>query len=87
MCVALGSQGEIVLAIASSAIAALQIPGGRTTHSRFCIPFSVDECSTCTIEPQSPLVMLIAKTKLIIWDEALMMHKHCFEAVDIISNT
>jgi len=82
MCAALRSQGEIVLAVASSGIVALLIPGGRTAHSRFCIPFSVDECSTCTIEPDSPLVILIAKAKLIIWDEASMMHIHCFEAVD-----
>ncbi|KEH35798.1 PIF1-like helicase [Medicago truncatula] len=82
MCAALRSQGEIVLAVASSGIAALLIPDGRTAHSRFCIPFSVDECSTCTIEPDSPLAILIVKAKLIIWDEAPMMHIHCFEAVD-----
>jgi len=82
MCAALRSKGEIVLAVASSGIAALLIPGGRTAHSRFCIPFNIDECSTCTIEPDSPLAKLIAKAKLIIWDEAPMMHKHCFEAVD-----
>ena len=82
MCAALRSQGEIVLAVASSGIVALLIPGGRTAHSRFCIPFSVDGCSTCTIEPDSPLAILIATAKLIIWDEAPMMHIHCFEAVD-----
>jgi len=82
MCAALRSQGEIVLAVASSGIDALLIPGGRTAHSRFCIPFNVDECSTCTIEPDSHLAILIAKAKLIIWDEAPMMRKHCFEAVD-----
>jgi ATP-dependent DNA helicase PIF1 len=82
MCAALRSQGDIVLAVASSGIAALLIPGGRTAHSRFCIPFSVDECSTCTIEPNSPLAILISKAKLIIWDEEPMMHKYCFEAVD-----
>lgn len=82
MCAALRSKGEIVLAVASSGIAALLIPGGRTAHSRFCIPFQIDECSTCTIEPDSPLATLIAKAKLIIWDEAPMMHKYCFEVVD-----
>jgi len=79
---ALRSKGEIVLTVASSGIAALLIPGGRTAHSRFCIPFIVDECSTCTILPKSPLAQLIIRAKLIIWDEAPMMHKHCFEAVD-----
>ncbi|KAF3616122.1 putative L-type lectin-domain containing receptor kinase S.4-like [Capsicum annuum] len=30
----------------------------------------------------SPLASLIVKTKLIIWDEAPMMHRSCFEALD-----
>ncbi|XP_071722328.1 uncharacterized protein [Rutidosis leptorrhynchoides] len=30
----------------------------------------------------NPLAELIVKVKLIIWDEAHMTHKHCFEAVD-----
>jgi hypothetical protein len=79
---ALRSKGEIVLTVASSGIAALLIPGGRTAHSRFHIPFIIDEFSTCTICPTSPLGQLIVRAKLIIWDEAPMMHKHCFEAVD-----
>ncbi len=82
MSAALRSKGEIVLTVASSGIAALLIPGGRTAHSRFCIPLNVDEFSTCSIVPKSPMASLIERTKLIIWDEAPMMHKHCFEAVD-----
>ena len=82
MSTALRSKGEIVLTIVSSEIAALLIPGGRTTHSRFFIPLNVDEFSTCIIVPKSTLALLIQKAKLIIWDEAPMMHKHCFEAVD-----
>jgi len=82
MCAALRSKGEIVLAVASSGIAALLIPGGRTAHSRFAIPFLINECSTCTIELNSLLALLITKAKLIIWDEALMMHRYCFEVVD-----
>jgi len=42
---ALRSDGEIVLACASSGIAALLIPDGRTAHSRFGIPFIINECS------------------------------------------
>ncbi|GAU47161.1 hypothetical protein TSUD_287440 [Trifolium subterraneum] len=78
----LRSRGDILLNVASSGIAALLLPGGRTTHSRFCIPLNVDEYSTCNIHPKSHLAELIAKARLIIWDEAPMMHKHCFEAVD-----
>ncbi|MCH86130.1 helicase-like protein, partial [Trifolium medium] len=79
---ALRSTGNIVLAVASSGIASLLIPGGRTAHSRFAIPLNVNEYSTCEICPKSPLADLIRRAKLIIWDEAPMMHRHCFEAVD-----
>ncbi|XP_019171011.1 PREDICTED: uncharacterized protein LOC109166524 [Ipomoea nil] len=79
---ALRSKGEVVLNVASSGIASLLLPGGRTAHSRFAIPISVNEDSTCNIKQGSPLAELIIKAKLIIWDEAPMMHKHCFEALD-----
>jgi ATP-dependent DNA helicase PIF1 len=79
---ALRSRGEIVLTVASSGIAALLIPGGRTAHSRFGIPINIDEYSTCEIGPKDPLAALICRARLIIWDEAPMMHRHCFEAVD-----
>jgi ATP-dependent DNA helicase PIF1 len=49
MSAALRSKGEIVLTVASSGIAALLIPGGRTAHSRFAIPINVHETSTCEI--------------------------------------
>jgi hypothetical protein len=67
---AIRSRREIVLTVASSGIAAL------------LIPIIVDEISTCGIHPKSPLAELVCKAKLIIWDEAPMMHKHCFEALD-----
>jgi ATP-dependent DNA helicase PIF1 len=63
---ALRSKGEIVLAVASSGIAALLIPGGRTAHSRFEIPINISECSTCTIKPTDPQAELIRRAKLII---------------------
>lgn len=39
----LRSQGKIVLAVASSGVAALLLPGGRTAHSRFRIPIDIDD--------------------------------------------
>jgi len=51
MASALRSQGEIVLIVASSGIAALLIPGGKTAHSRFGIPILIHDASTCPIEP------------------------------------
>ncbi|XP_019166702.1 PREDICTED: uncharacterized protein LOC109162455 [Ipomoea nil] len=79
---ALRRKGEIVLNVASSGIASLLLPGGRTAHSRFAIPISVNEDSTCNIRQGTPLAELIMQSKLIIWDEAPMMHKFCFDALD-----
>lgn len=79
---ALRCKGEIVLNVASSGIASLLLPGGRTAHSRFSIPLSLNENSTCNIRQNTLVSQLIAKAKLIIWDEAPMVHKHCFEALD-----
>ena len=78
----LRSKGEIVITIASSGITSLLITGGRTAHSRFGIPLIINEDSTCNIKQGSPLVELIAKARLIIWDKAPMIHKHCFKTLD-----
>ncbi|KAF7807461.1 ATP-dependent DNA helicase PIF1-like [Senna tora] len=67
---------------ASSGIASQLIPGGRTAHSRFAIPLNIDGNSTCHIVQGSDLAELMVHTKLIIWDEAAMTHRHCFEALD-----
>ena len=45
--------GEIALAVASSGIAAEQLEGGRTDHSRFKIPIPINEPSVCNISLQS----------------------------------
>ncbi|CAH1433999.1 unnamed protein product [Lactuca virosa] len=79
---AIRSDGNIVLNVASSGIASLLLPGGRTAHSRFIIPFELTEDSFCKINPDGELASLIRKTSLIIWDEAPMVHKHAFEALD-----
>ncbi|RIA04789.1 hypothetical protein BRARA_K00943 [Brassica rapa] len=78
----LRSRKQIVLPVASSGIAALLQPNGRTAHSRFNIPLKLDEDKLCNIKPGTMLAELIEKTDLIIWDEAPMMHKHAFEALD-----
>ena len=41
------SEGKIALAVATSGIAALLLPGGRTAHSRFGLPLDITEHSTC----------------------------------------
>ncbi|XP_031111921.1 uncharacterized protein LOC116015896 [Ipomoea triloba] len=78
----LQASGDIVINVASSGIASLLLLGGRTAHSRFSIPIAINEDSTCNIKQGSHLAELIVRSKLIIWDEAPMMHKHCIEALD-----
>ena len=73
----------VALSVASSGIAALLLQGGRTAHSRFKIPVKgLDKDSCCFISKQSPEAALIRAADLIVWDEAPMMHRHVFEAVD-----
>ncbi|XP_023644880.1 uncharacterized protein LOC17896811 [Capsella rubella] len=79
---AIRSRGQIVLNVASSGIASLLLEGGRTAHSRFAIPLNPDEFAVCKIKPKSDLASLIQEASLIVWDEAPMMSKFCFEALD-----
>jgi PIF1-like helicase/Helitron helicase-like domain at N-terminus/Helicase len=81
LCAFYRAQGKVVLCVASSGIAAQLLPGGRTSHSRFKIPLSVTAMSKCHIPKQSQLAELLRNTRLIIWDEVPMQHKHCFTAV------
>jgi hypothetical protein len=78
----LRSEGKIVHAVASCGIAALLLDGGRTTHSRFHIPLNIIDESTCDIKQNTDLATLLNKTSLILWDEAPMAHRNCFEALD-----
>ncbi|KAB2601569.1 hypothetical protein D8674_002574 [Pyrus ussuriensis x Pyrus communis] len=48
----------------------------------FKIPLVITDSSICAIKKKTHLATLIEKTDLIIWDEAPMNHKHCFEALD-----
>ena len=76
------SNGGIVLTVASSGIASLLLPGGRTTHTKFAILVPTTRNSTCNIHQGSDLAELLQITKLIIWDKAPMCHKFIFEAID-----
>ena len=74
--------GRVALAVASSGIAALLLDGGKTAHSQLKIPVNIHADSLCNVSASSELAELLRATELIMWDEAPMMHKHCFEAVD-----
>ncbi|GKF21398.1 ATP-dependent DNA helicase PIF1-like protein [Tanacetum coccineum] len=70
----LRSDLKIVLVVASS--------GDKTAHNRFFIPLELLENSTCGIKQNTHLAKLMQQVELIIWDEALMMQKYAFEALD-----
>ncbi|KAK8938689.1 hypothetical protein KSP39_PZI011162 [Platanthera zijinensis] len=74
--------GHIVLATASSGIAATLLPGGTTAHLRFKIPIPVEAGSFCKFAKMSEIHKLIQHCSAILWDEAPMSHRHVFEAVD-----
>ncbi|KAF8049879.1 hypothetical protein N665_2102s0002 [Sinapis alba] len=78
----LRSVGKVVIPVASSGIAALLLPGGRTAHSRFKLPLTLSDVSMCDIHRGSTVAALIAKSDLIIWDEAPMAHRQAFETLD-----
>jgi hypothetical protein len=77
------AQGQVTVAVASSGIATLLLDKGCTTHSHFKIPVQgLNSTSTCYISRDSELAALLQAAALIVWDEALMMHRHVFEAVN-----
>ncbi|GJW01097.1 DNA helicase [Tanacetum coccineum] len=78
----LRSEGKIVLAVTSSGIASLLLPAGRTAHSRFKLPLELTDESFCHAKKKSQLGNLLVETDLIIWDEAPMNDKRCFETLD-----
>ncbi len=77
------TQGRVTIAVASSGITALLLDGGRTAHSCFKIPVQgLNNTSTCYINRDFELATLLQSAALIVWDEAVMMHMHVFEAVN-----
>ncbi|XP_076900478.1 uncharacterized protein LOC143554654 [Bidens hawaiensis] len=76
------AKGDVVLNVASSGIASLLLEGGRTAHSRFLIPINLSEDSICPVKGNTDVYELLRQTSLKIWDEAPMIHKHAFEALD-----
>eukprot|EP00267_Zea_mays_P053373 XP_020406492.1 uncharacterized protein LOC109945102 [Zea mays] len=78
----LRSQNKIAVATATSGVAASIMPGGRTAHSRFKIPLTIDDGVVCSFMKQSGTAELLRKASLIIWDEASMTKRQAVEALD-----
>ncbi len=71
-----------VVAVATSAVAAVLLDEGHTAHSTFKIPIPITAESTCSISARSQLAQDLLDTDFIIWDEIAMCHRYCVEAVD-----
>jgi Rad3-related DNA helicase len=76
------SQKKIVVATATSGVATSIMPGGRTAHSRFKIPLTIDDGAFCTFMKQSGTAKLLRASSLIIWDEASMTKRQSVEVLD-----
>ncbi|XP_010485185.1 PREDICTED: ATP-dependent DNA helicase PIF4-like [Camelina sativa] len=75
-------KGMIVIDTASSGIASLLLPSGKTAHSRFRIKITLDDSTSCNMNPNDDVANLMDVASLIIWDEAPMMSKYCFKNLD-----
>ena len=74
--------GCVALAMATTGIAANLLTLGRTFHSRMKAPLTPTEESMFNITGQSTLAELIRMAKLLIIDEATMLHRYQLEAMD-----
>ncbi|SCV72262.1 BQ2448_4956 [Microbotryum intermedium] len=79
---AVRARADQAIAVASSGVAVLLLKGGHTTHSTFRIPLDASPTSTCPVDMESDLALLLCIAKLIIQDEASMAHRFAVETVD-----
>ncbi|GBN68097.1 hypothetical protein AVEN_104931-1 [Araneus ventricosus] len=75
-------KGDQAIAVASTGMAATFLSGGRTAHSIFKIPLTLNATSTCNLKPNTSEANILLDAKVIVWDEAPMTHVHAFLAVD-----
>nr|XP_034571033.1 ATP-dependent DNA helicase PIF4-like [Setaria viridis] len=76
------SQDKLAVAIATSGVAASNMLGGRTTHSHFKIPLTLEDDNYFIFKKQSGTPKLLRQVSLIIWDEAPMIKRQGVEALD-----
>ena len=83
ICHTVRAEGIVILCVASTGLACLLLPGGQTAHSMFKIPIdTLNETSICSIPKESLRGDLLRMADAVIYDECLMTHRHCFEALD-----
>jgi hypothetical protein len=78
------SQHHVALAVASSGIAATLLHGGRTAHSTLQIPLDLVRAgrNVLNTEKGSDAANVIQAARLLVWDEATMIHKAIYEATE-----
>ena len=74
--------GCVALAMATTGIAANLLLLGRTFHSRMKAPLAPAEDSMFNIPGQSTLTKLLRQAKILLIDEATMLHRFQLEAMD-----
>ena len=74
--------GCVALAMGTTGIAANLLLLGRTFHSRMKAPLTPTEDQIFPITGQSVLTQLLRMSKLLLIDEATMLHKNHMEALD-----
>lgn len=76
------AEGVSILSVASSGIAAILLPSGRTAHSQFAIPLLCGRDSSSKITPLSHAGRILIGTDVILWDEISMASKYMVDCVD-----
>ena len=78
------STNRIAIAAASFEIAVTLLQNGKTAHSTFKLPLSLQhqEKPICSIKRGTKLAKNLQECVLIVWDECTMSHKKAIEAVD-----
>jgi hypothetical protein len=79
---AIRSQNKIAVATTISGVAASIMPGGRTAHSRFKVPLTLEDGAFCSFTKQSGTAKMLRTTSLIIWNEMTMMKRQGVEVLD-----
>jgi ATP-dependent DNA helicase PIF1 len=71
----LHSQNKLVVVTTTSRVASSIISGGRTAHSRFKIPLTIEDGCFCNFTKQSGTTKLLRQASLIIWGEMTMVQQ------------
>ena len=73
---------HIAFVIAFLGIAVLLLPSRWTAYSCFKIFINIYKDSIYSIKHNLDLALLLQVTKLLIWNETLMIYRYAFKAVD-----